>query len=423
MGLVHLKWEGANSHAVIAPEQPLPEKANYLIGNDPSQWHTNLSAYGRVHYQNLYPGIDLVFYGNQTQLEYDFVVAPHADPKTINISIQGADQIAIEADGSLAFSVQGRVTRFNSPAVYQIANGARRDIAAGYKLRGNSVSFMVGAYDEQLPLVIDPVLSYSTFLGGLGIGTPMGVAVDSAGSAYVCGYTTSTLTNLVTPGAFQTTNRGGDVVFPSAGSDCFVAKIGSAGTNLLYYTFLGSSEEDVAYGITVDSFGNAYLTGYTLGDDFPITANAFTSTNRAYADNLKNNDNDGQEGFITKLNTNGSQLIYSTYLGNSYGSLPAAIALDAQNNIYVGGMTLIDFPVTNAIQPTSDLLSLSSYSGDANVFDRRDGFITELSSNGQYLVYSTIFTLRVIPIRRIFPSKTRHKRITGVAPLMHLRLS
>jgi hypothetical protein len=212
MGLVHLKWEGANSHAVIAPEQPLPEKANYLIGNDPSQWHTNLSAYGRVHYQNLYPGIDLVFYGNQTQLEYDFVVAPHADPKTINISIQGADQIAIEADGSLAFSVQGRVTRFNSPAVYQIANGARRDIAAGYKLRGNSVSFMVGAYDEQLPLVIDPVLSYSTFLGGLGIGTPMGVAVDSAGSAYVCGYTTSTLTNLVTPGAFQTTNRGGDVV-------------------------------------------------------------------------------------------------------------------------------------------------------------------------------------------------------------------
>ncbi|HWY32042.1 MAG TPA: hypothetical protein VNX46_14875, partial [Candidatus Acidoferrum sp.] len=161
-GLVHIKLEGASENAAISAEQTLPEKINYFLGNDPSQWRVNQSAYGRVHYQNLYPGIDLVFYGNQTQLEYDFVLAPHTDASAICLKFEGADQIKIEPDGGLAFSVQGRVTRFRRPVLYQTIGGVRRNIAGGYHLLGNRVSFEIGTYNHSQPLVIDPVLSYST---------------------------------------------------------------------------------------------------------------------------------------------------------------------------------------------------------------------------------------------------------------------
>ncbi len=166
-GLVHIKLEGANQDAVISTEQSLPEKVNYFLGNDPSQWRVNQAAYGRVHYQNLYPGVDLVFYGNQTKLEYDFELAPHADAGVICLKLEGADQIKIEPDGGLAFSVQGRVTRFERPVLYQNIGGIRRNIAGGFRLYCDRVSFEVGTYDHNQPLVIDPVLSYSTFLGGV----------------------------------------------------------------------------------------------------------------------------------------------------------------------------------------------------------------------------------------------------------------
>jgi hypothetical protein len=238
---VYFQLEGANTNAVISSEQTLPEKINYLIGNDPSQWHTGISGYGRVHYQNIYQGVDLVFYGNQSRLEYDFVVAPHANPKTIQLKLAGADQIKIEGNGDLAFSVQGQITRFQKPVVYQDINGVRHDITGRYRLKGDSVSFSIGAYDPTQPLMIDPVLSYSTFLGGGSYNNAWGVTVDGSGDAYVCGNTTAILTNLVTPGAFQTNFGGGTL-----GGDAFIAKLGSTGTNLVYFTYLGGSADDSA---------------------------------------------------------------------------------------------------------------------------------------------------------------------------------
>jgi hypothetical protein len=163
--LIHLTLVGANTNAVISSEQTLPEKVNYFIGNDPSRWQRNLSVFGRVHYQDIYPGIDLTFYGNQSQLEYDFVVAPKVDTQKIELNLTGAENVEIETNGDLAFSVQGRATRFHRPVIYQSINGIRHDIAGNYRLQGNTVGFEIGAYDQSLPLVVDPVLSYSTFLG------------------------------------------------------------------------------------------------------------------------------------------------------------------------------------------------------------------------------------------------------------------
>src|SRR6267142_719006 len=249
----------------------LPGKANYFSGRDPAKWRSNVPTYAKVHYQNIYPGIDLVYYGKQRQLEYDFVVAPGADPNKIVLGFKGADKLEIDAQGDLVLHAAGGDIRQRKPVIYQEIDGVRHEVAGRYVRKGaNRVAFHVAAYDTSRPLVIDPVvLSYSTFLGGTGTDLGLGIAVDAAGNAYVTGGTGSTDFR-TTPGAFDPIYNGG--------GDVFVAKLNADGSALVYSTFLGGSSEDDGFGIAVDATGAVYVGGATNSADFPTTPAAFDTS-------------------------------------------------------------------------------------------------------------------------------------------------
>ena len=274
---------GANPKATVTGLDELPGKSNYFIGNDPAKWRTNVPTYAKVKYQNVYRGIDLVYYGNPQQLEYDFVVAPGADPKAISLDVAairssadggrrapGVDQkLRIDANGDLVIRAGEDEVRLHKPVVYQAAvnqgaeGSARHFVDGHYLLKGdNRVSFEVASYDPGKTLVIDPVLVYSTYLGGSGDDQGHGIAVDSSGNAYVTGYTDST--DFPTANPLQAVYDGGD--------DAFVAKLNPAGSALVYSTYLGGRGFDHGFGIAADSGGNAYVTGTTTSTDFP-TAN------------------------------------------------------------------------------------------------------------------------------------------------------
>jgi RHS repeat-associated protein len=376
-GLVRLQFEGASPNAVISPEQTLPEKINYFIGNDPAQWRRSISAFGRVRYESIYPGVDLLFYGNQNQLEYDFVVAPGTDVKTIRLQLTGAEHAAIEANGDLAFSVGGQIIRFHKPEVYQTIFGIRQAVPGQYLLKGNHLSFEVGTYDKTLPLVIDPVLSYSSYLGGTKMDEGWGVAVDGSGNAYVCGQTLSLLTNILTAGALQT-NYGGGL---QAG-DAFVAKIGSGGTNAIFISYLGGSDDDSALGVATDAAGNTFLAGATISADFPII-NPIPGGGSIHG--VKDGTHEYPvEAIVAKFDPTGSNLVYSTYLGGSYYDAAFGIAVDSAGKAYVSGYTTsTNFPITNAIQ--------SQLACTNTIYFNCNAFVTGIASNGSNLVFSTFY--------------------------------
>jgi uncharacterized repeat protein (TIGR01451 family) len=379
---LQMKLVGANSKARVQGEDQLPGKSNYFIGNDPKKWRTNIPTYAKVRLENVYPGVDLVYYGNQGQLEYDFVLQPGSDPSAIKLALGSAASLAkVDADGDLVVQADGGEVRFHKPVIYQPASADKRQgttektlIAGGYTIDGQKeVAFTIGDYDRTKPLVIDPSLVYSTYLGG---GTAAGpfattsanaIAVDGSGSAYVTG-STATSDFPTTSGAFQTSNHS------ATGSNAFVAKFSPDGSTLLYSTYLGGSGGEIAYGIAVDGSGNAYLTGSTGSTDFP-TFNPFQATGRWNA-----NFGCRCTGFVTKLNATGTALVYSTYLGGSNNDAAAGIAVDSAGNAYVAGATFsADFPTANAIQPTNH-----SHSDPAT-----NGFVTEFNASGSALVYST----------------------------------
>ena len=288
----------ANPQSQAAGHDELPGKSNYFIGNDPAKWRTNISTYAKVKYEGVYPGVDLVYYGNQGQLEYDFVVAPGADPGLVTLAFEGARDVHIDARGELVLGVEGGEVRQHKPVVYQEVAGVKQEVAGRYVMKGTrQVGFRVAAYDPSRPLIIDPVLVYSTYLGGSGDEVGRGIAVDGAGSAYVTGNTSST-DFPTTAGAAQTTFAGG--------TDAFVTKLDATGSGLVYSTYLGGSGSDIGHGIAVDGAGSAYVTGITESTDFPTTAGAAQTTLAGVVD-----------AFVTKLNATGSGLIYSTYLGGS----------------------------------------------------------------------------------------------------------
>ena len=205
---IRMELLGADSAVVPSGTDELPGKANYFIGNDPAKWRTNVPTYAKVRYASVYPGVDLVYYGNQGRLEYDFVVAPGADPRKIALKFCGAEKLILDEQGSLLLGTHGEDVRLEKPVVYQVVGGARRSVESGYTLMaGNTVCFQVGEYDRSRPLVIDPVLAYSTYLGGSGADIGNGIAVDSSGNAYVIGSTTS-INFPTTPGAFQRSYNG-----------------------------------------------------------------------------------------------------------------------------------------------------------------------------------------------------------------------
>jgi len=352
----------------VAGVDELAGQSHYFIGDDRQQWRTHIRHYRKVRYERVYPGVDLVYYGKQGQLEYDFAVMPGADPRAIKLSFTGASEVHLGAEGELLLSVGDNKIRQLRPVIYQEVEGVRKEIAGGYRIEGQAdVSFEVDQYDVTRPLVIDPVLLYATYLGGSGDDLGLGIAVDDDGSAYVAGTTTS-LNFPTTPAIFQPANAGSQ--------DVFVTKLNRSGTELIYSTYLGGSGNEAtvsAVGLAVDKNGNAYVTGNTTSSDFPTTPGAFQS---AFAGGPSDTPLDT---FVTKLNHTGTALIYSTYLGGSDGfDVGFAITVDDTGNAYVTGPTnSTNFPTTpGAFQP--------AFAGGF-----ADTFVTKLNRRGTALVYST----------------------------------
>jgi hypothetical protein len=360
---------GADPEPLVTGVDELTSQSNYLIGNNRQQWHTRIPHYRKVRYEKVYPGVDLVYYGRQSQLEYDFVVSPGADPRAIKLSFTGPLEVRLGAEGELLLNISDSEIRQIKPVIYQEVAGIRKEIAGGYRIDNQGdVSFEVGDYDVTRPLVIDPVLLYSTYLGGTADDLGLVIAVDMDGSTYVAGVTTS-LNFPTTPAAFQPAFAGGD-------TDVFVTKLNRTGTELIYSTYLGGSglEGTVsAVGLAVDKNGNAYVTGNTTSTDFPTTPGVFQP---AFAGGPSDTPLDT---FVTKLNHTGTALIYSTYLGGSDGfDVGFAIAADKEGNAYVTGATnSTNFPTTrDAFQP--------SFAGGF-----ADTFVTKLNRKGTALLYST----------------------------------
>jgi hypothetical protein len=418
--MLRMKLIGANPSAQASGLEELPGKINYFIGSDQEKWRTNIATYARVKYREVYPGIDLVYYGNQRQLEYDWIVSPGAKPEAIRFAVEGATRIRVDSTGDLVLAVAGGEVRLNEPVVYQETDGVRHEVAGGYVPSGNQeVGFRIADYDTARPLVIDPVLSYSTYLGNDtdnggnaiaidssgnvyltgtispalgnehvfvakfnssgalsyfthygGNGGDFGgdIAVDSSGNAYVTGTTTST--DFPTANPFQPAFGGGS-------TDAFVTKFNSSGSAMFYSTYLGGTSSDFDGGIVVDSSGNAYVMGSTSSINFP-TANPFDAT---YGGGLCGGfplpSYPCSDAFVTKFNPSGSALVYSTYLGGSNDDVgTGGIAVDPSGNVYMTGYTKsTNFPTANPLQP--------AYAGST------DAFVTKFNSSASALVYST----------------------------------
>jgi hypothetical protein len=361
--VVRMRLVNANPRPQAAGHDELPGKTHYFIGNDPARWRTNIPTYAKVRYEGVYPGIDLVYYGNQGRLEYDLVVAPRADPGVVALAFEGAREVRIDARGDLVLTVEGGEVRQHKPVVYQEVAGVKREVVGRYVMKGPcQVGFRVAAYDPSRPLIIDPVLVYSTYLGGSSVEVGHDIAVDGAGRAYIAGVTGST-DFPTTAGAFQTTNGGGE----QFNGDAFVAKLNASGSGLVYATYLGGSADEQRVDVAIDETGNAYVTGDTTSTDFPTTAGAVQTTSAGDID-----------AFVTKLNATGSGLVYSTYLGGSSLDAGTGIAVDGAGSASVTGFTLsTNFPTTaGAVQTT--------YAGGNG-----DAFVTKLNAAGSGLVYST----------------------------------
>ncbi|MEK7782024.1 MAG: SBBP repeat-containing protein [Verrucomicrobiota bacterium] len=375
---LRMKLAGGNAAAPIVGQGDARTKVNYFIGKDPTSWRTNISTFHQVRYQAVYPGVDLVLYGNQQELEYDFVVAPGAEVRKIRFETEGARRLEINAEGDLVLHTDNGQLKQRKPIAYQMVNGMRQPVEAQYRLSRKSVGFRVGSYDRSLPLVIDPVLIYSTYAGGSGYDAPYGLAVDVAGNAYFGGWTVGTLPN-ITPGAFDTNYAGS--IHVGGGGDAYVAKLNPTGTAFEYMTYLGGTESEYVDGLAIDDSGNAYVTGGTWSGNFPTTVGSFQPN--------PGDPNNAQgypqlpDAFVTKLNSNGTALVYSTYLGGAGLDSGREIAVDSAGNAYVAGeTTAANFPTLNAFQSTKK-------GGAGSYINLYDAFVTKLNTNGSALVFSS----------------------------------
>jgi hypothetical protein len=425
--VVRMRLENAHPAPSVRAENQQAGESNYFIGDDPSKWLTEIPHYAQVRYQDVYPGIDQLFYGNDRQLEYDFIVAPGSDPAQIALRIGGVDRTHVDQSGELVMSVSNGELRQLRPVIYQEINGERKHVEGRYIVSANdTVGFEIGKYDPGMPLIIDPVLVFSTYLGGNAADAGRGIAIDGQRNTYITGSTSAT--NFPTANAIQPNNAGN--------GDIFVTKINSAGTAIVYSTYIGGNAGEIGHGIDVDAAGNAYVTGVTGGtlgpNNFPTTPGAFDSTfntpdeavllkisaagsgllystytGASIAFDVKVDKNTGEafiagnagsmlpttpgafresckpapcfgNGFITKFNATGSALVYSTYIGPGIAN---DIAIDASGSAYVTGSTLSTvFPITpGAAQPTCTGCNLA----------RSDAFVMRMNPTGSALIYST----------------------------------
>ena len=359
--LVRIVFVGANREAVFAPGNALPGVVNYLLGDDPTQWHTNVSTYRSLTYGQLYPGIDLRYDGDGGQLKGTYVVAPGANPALISWRYSGVEHVKIDQQsGDLLLAVRsaGREATLveQAPIAWQEHDGRRVPVEVRFQqFREDTVSFALGAYDAQAPLIIDPTIDFSTYLGGTGGDSSNDIAVDGAGNVLVTGSTNSN--NFPTANALQSVNAGF--------SEVFITKLTPNGAALLFSTYLGGTNDDVPGDIAVDSAGNVLVTGETISSNFP-TANALQSANAGNSDS-----------FIVKLTPNGAALLFSTYLGGAGEDIGIDIAVDSAGNVLVTGRTRSsNFPIANALQ-------------SANAGGFSDVFIAKLTPNGAALLFST----------------------------------
>jgi len=369
----------ANAAANPAGEGLLPGTVNYLVGSNQAAWRTGVPTYARVRYSEVYPGVDLLYYGNQRQLEYDFAVAPNADPKAIRLQFSGVTKLKVDGDGDLILSAKGGDIAFRKPVIYQEQN-EHRDLIAGRFILGkrHTVGFALNAYDHSKPLIIDPVLAYATYVGGSGSDGDMAtaIAVDASGDAYITGQTDSPDFPL-TSGTYQQ----GDDATAATAYNAFVSKLNAAGTALVYSTYIGGSGNTEATGIAVDASGDAYVTGHTFASNYPATSGAMQATSAASSSNYV--------AFVSKLNPAGTALVYSTLLGGSgngsgTGDAANGIAVDSSGNAYVTGYAYSsNFPVTAGAFQTTNAASANAISG---------GFVTKLNAAGSALVYSTFLS-------------------------------
>jgi MYXO-CTERM domain-containing protein len=352
---VTLRVRGDSHTRQPRAEAPLATRSSYFIGNDPARWRTDVPSFGRVTYTGVAAGVDEVFHGDGSTLEYDFVVAPGASPRTVDVAFDGADRLTLDAEGALSIRVGRSVLVQPRPRVYQRVRGQEVAVAGGYRLTGRaSVAFDVGAYDTAVPLIIDPVLAYATYLGGSGDDYGYGIAVDGTGAMYITGFTTSI--DFPTRSPYQAVATGND--------DVFVAKLDPTGTSLVYATYIGGDHGAYGYAITVDSAGSAYVVGATDSTDFPATG----GFQRSLAGGL--------DAFVVKLAPTGSALTYATYLGGSSDETGYGVALDAAGEAFVTGTTSSsDLRTHTGVQPT--------FGGVA------DAFLAKLDASGDKLVYAT----------------------------------
>lgn len=388
---VAMRLVRSNRHARLIGEDQLTARTNYFIGNDEAQWSRDVPNYARVRCERIYRGIDLTYYGSNRQLEYDFKVASGASYKAIHLRFSGAQPIRIEQSGDLVIDTEEGQIREHKPVAYQVVAGERREIAARYiVLREREIGFSIGSYDRRRPLIIDPVLNYSSFFGGEGNDIINSVAVDAQGNAYVAG-TTNSSDLTVTQGAVQPNGN----ISPGL-TTCFVAKFDLTNTRLVYSTYLGGGSagpsavfaSSSCLAVAIDFAGDAYITGWTGAVDFPATPNAFQ---RVLAG--------GIDAFVAKLNPGGNALAYSTYLGSSRVPTPFSapldeglgIAVDAGGSAYVTGRTIgMDFPVTAGALKTTHDHDIGAVGGvDPVLVSHADAFVTKLNPTGTALTYST----------------------------------
>jgi hypothetical protein len=415
--VIRLQLLGAHSVSAPSAEQALPGKVNYFIGNDPSKWRTNVPTYGKVRYPAVYPGVDLVYYGNQGHLEYDFAVAPGASPAAIGVRFEGAQKLHLDTRGNLSIETHGRQIAFERPVAYQMDGERRVSVPAAYRLAGTAVRFKLGAYDHSKALIIDPILSYFSYLGGSGpdyVGGTNGyyftqsggmnpVAVDTSGNLYVVGQTQST--------NFPTANAYAPPVAKTGGGDgwAFVTSISPNAASLNYSTYIGGSINDAAQSVAIDSSGNVYLVGTTDSPDFPTTPGG-GAYQRVCNPDFVNSPGAPYSGcgygsnsaFVTKLNSSGA-LVASTFLGGSPGSQADAVALDSANRVYVVGIATpgLNTPAapyqnqTSAFPTTPGaLLSAPAFPNGANdniTLQPIDAFVSVFDPTLSTLLYSTLF--------------------------------
>ncbi len=365
--VLRFHFSGANPAPQIVGDEELLTKSNYFIGNDATKWYTNVPNYAKTVYKGIYPGVDLAYYGTNSTIEYDFAIAPGTNPGIIHMEVAGAEQVDVQAGELILHTSSGEIHQ-PAPHIYQDINGVRKDVAGSYILESSgNISFNVAAYDHSQQLVIDPILPFSSYLGGSGTDAGHSIAVDSQGNTYVTGSTMST-DFPTSQNAYQRNYHGL--------TDAFITKVSASGSSVVYSTYLGGSGSDAGYGVAVDSQGAAYVSGNTSSNDFPLL-NAYQTVYNGPSD-----------AFITKLDISGQTIQYSTYFGgysfdiNRGNEISYSIAVDNQGDAYITGFTDSDyaFPIRNPL-------------AGQNTVRASDAFVAKINTLavGDYsLVYSTL---------------------------------